>query len=173
VRPASLPRLVACLAALAGCSPAVLRSATLPSLDKVAAFSAPDERGDLTRVPGGGARATILELWATSCAPCQKALPALAAEAPGLSRDGVELVLVSVLESAEPLDGARAMLRSWGVGRGFVVDRGGGVQRALGAGGLPATVVLDRRGVVRWVAPPGASADAVAAAARWVASSHL
>jgi len=173
VRHPPLPRLLAGLAALAGCAPAVPPSAPSASLERPVAFSAPDERGDLTRVPSAGARATILELWATSCEPCRAALPPLAAEAPDLDRDGIELVLVSVLESGEPLDRAQATLRSWGVGRGFVVDRGGGVQRLLGADRLPATLVLDRHGLVRWVAPPGAAASAVAAAARKVASSRL
>jgi thiol-disulfide isomerase/thioredoxin len=173
MRPASVTRLVACLVILTGCAPAVLPSAPLPSRERPAAFSAPDERGDLTRVPGSGARATIVELWATSCEPCREALPALAAEAPGLSHDGIALVLVSVLESGEPIDQARATLRGWGVGQGFVVDRGGGVQRMLGADRLPATLVLDRRGVVRWVAPPGTGAGAIVGAARLVASGEM
>ena len=164
---------LACVAALAGCAPAASPSAMLPSLDRPGGFSAPDQRGDLTRVPDPGARATILELWATSCEPCRRALPALAVEAPGLARDGIDLVLVSVLESGEPLDGAAATLRAWGVGQGFVVDRGGGVQRMLGASLLPATLVLDRSGVVRWIARAGADPREVLAAARWVARSVL
>ncbi len=160
------------VAVVAGCAVAVVPSATLPSLEQPGGFAAPDERGDLTHVPDAAARATVLELWSTRCEPCRRALPALAAEAPRLARDGIDLVLVAVLESGEPLDGAAATLGRWGVARGFVVDRGGGVQRRLGASLLPATLVLDGSGVVRWVAPRGATPGEVAAAARWVAGSR-
>jgi cytochrome c biogenesis protein CcmG, thiol:disulfide interchange protein DsbE len=174
-----LPPARVCLAAaLASCSASCATShsaslppsASLPSLDQPSAFSVPDERGDLTRVPDGAARATVVEFWATSCEPCGKALPALGGEATRLERDGIALVLLGVLEGGEPLDRARAALRAWGVERPFLVDRGGGVQRAMGIDGLPATVVLDARGVVRWAAPPSAPPGEIAAAARRVAS---
>ncbi len=155
-----------------GAEVAVPASAPLPSLGRAGGFMAPDERGDLAGVPdatGMPARATVLELWATSCEACRLSLPAVVAEAPGLARDGVGVVLVGVLDGGEPIGAARAALRSWGVERGFLVDRGGGVQRALGVDGLPGTIVLDGEGVVRWVAPAGARAGTVAAAARWVA----
>jgi hypothetical protein len=111
----------------------------------------------------------VLELWATDCEACRPALAAFAREAPRLQGDGVAWVLLGVLEEGEPLDRVREVLRGWGVARPFLVDRGGGVQRTLGIGALPATVVLDRKGVVRWAAPASASAREVAAAARWVA----
>jgi hypothetical protein len=154
----------------AGCAPAAPpASAPLSSLGARASFSAPDERGDLVHVPGAGPRATVVELWATDCEPCRWALAALAAEAPRLEADGIACVLVGVLDAAEPIDSGRAALHAWGVDRAFLVDRGGGVQRALGIAALPATVVLDRAGVVRWVAPAGARPATVAAAARWIA----
>ena len=59
------------------------------------------------------------------------------------------------------------------MGLPFLVDRGGGVERSLGVLGLPATLVLDRRGVVRWAAPAGARAEVVAAAAQSIATERL
>jgi hypothetical protein len=167
----ALARLALAGAALAaGCAPRVPPpSAPLPSLGKEGGFSAPDDGGDLTRVPGAAAKATVLELWATDCEPCRWSLSASTAVAPQLQAEGIAWVLVGVLDGGEPLDRARAVLRRWGVDRAFLVDRGGGVQRALRIGTLPATVVLDRAGVVRWAAPSGASPATVAAAARWVA----
>jgi hypothetical protein len=167
----ALARLSLAVAALtAGCVPRVPpRSAPLPSLGRAAGFSAPDVSGDLTRVPGAAAKATVLELWATDCEPCRGSLSAFAAVAPRLQGEGIAWVLVGVLDGGEPLDHARDVLRGWGVDRAFLVDRGGGIQRALGIEVLPATVVLDRAGVVRWAAPAGASPATVAAAARWVA----
>ena len=168
-----MSRSVLAVLVMAGCAPAPPPpSAPLPSLGRAAAFSAPDDRGDLTRVPRAAARATVVELWATACEPCRKALPAFAAEAPRLEADGIAWVLVGVLEGGEPIQRARDALLSWGVGREFLVDRGGGVQRAFGLDALPAIVILDRAGVVRWVAPPGAPPAVVAAAARWIAAGH-
>lgn len=168
--PRSLASLTALTALATGCAAVALPpSAPLPSLGRAGGFSAPNDRGDLTRVPGAAARATIVELWATRCEPCRRALPALAAEAPRLEADGIACVLVGVLDGGEPVDRAREALRAWGVERDFLVDRGGGVQRAFGVDALPATLVLDRAGVVRWAAPPGAAPAAVAAAARGIA----
>jgi hypothetical protein len=161
----------ACVAATA-CAASLPPSAPLASLGRPASFSAPDEDGDLLHVPGRAARATVVELWSAGCEPCRAALPALAGEAAGLERDGVAVVLVSVLDGGEPIDRPRAALRAWGVARGFLVDRGGGVERMLGVDRLPATLVLDREGVVRWAAPPGAPAADVALAARRVASAR-
>ena len=165
---ASLPAL-ACLAAASCAAPPVPPSAPIASLGRSAAFSAPDDRGDLAHVPQQADRATVLELWATRCEPCRRAVPALAARAPGLAKEGIHVVLVGVLDGGEPLEDARAALASWGVGLPFLVDRGGGVARSLGVLGFPTTLVLDRRGVVRWAAPAGARAEAVAEAARRVA----
>jgi hypothetical protein len=164
-------RLALALALLAaGCAPPPPRiSAPLRTLGKAGGFTAPDDSGDLARVPFAGARATVLELWATDCEACRPALAAFARETPRIEGAGVAWVLLGVLDEGEPLDRARGVLRGWGVERPFLVDRGGGVQRTLGIAALPATVVLDRNGVVRWAAPAGASAGEVAAAARWVA----
>jgi thiol-disulfide isomerase/thioredoxin len=169
IRVASLP-VLACLAAASCAPPPAPPSAPVASLGRPADFSAPDDRGDLTHVPQRAARATVLELWATSCEPCRRAVPQLAACAPGLAKDGIDVVLVAVLDGGEPIDDGRAALASWGVALPFLIDRGGGVERSLGVVGLPATLVLDRRGVVRWAAPAGAPAEAVAAAARSVAA---
>jgi AhpC/TSA family len=158
----------------AGCAPAAPpASAQLSSLGARASFSAPDARGDLVHVPGAAPRATVVELWAADCEPCRWAIAALAAEAPRLEADGIDCVLVGVLDAAEPIDRGREALRAWGVDRAFLVDRGGGVQRALGIATLPATVVLDRAGVVRWVAPAGARPATVTAAARWIARGEV
>jgi hypothetical protein len=50
-------------------------------------------------------------------------------------------------------------------GAPFLVDKEGTGEREAGVRTLPATLVLDAGGKVRWVAPPGATAEAVVAAA--------
>jgi hypothetical protein len=156
----------------AGCS-APLRprpSAPIAAIGTARGFTVPSDAGDLTPVPAAGARATVVELWASECDACGPGLVAMAAQASRERRGDIAWVLLGVLDEGEPLDRARLALRRWGIERPFLVDRGGGVQRALAIDSLPATAILDGRRVLRWVAPPRASASDVATAARWVAS---
>jgi hypothetical protein len=88
-----------------------------------------------------------------------------------MAADGIDLVLVGVLEQEESIQQAQAALRSWGVDAPFAVDRGGTVMRKYGLDGPPASVVLDATGAVRWISPSGeTSPEAVLAAARQAAA---
>jgi hypothetical protein len=82
---------------------------------------------------------------------------------------GVELVLVAVLSGGESDTEAMQALERWGVAQAFLVDRGDVLRRELAVASLPATVLLDTRGVVRWVAPESATPDDVVAAAQSLA----
>jgi hypothetical protein len=73
-------------------------------------------------------------------------------------------VLVGVLADGESTDDAKRALGSWGVTAPFLVDRDGTGKREAGVTTLPATIVLDASGAVKWVAPPSATADDVVAA---------
>jgi hypothetical protein len=73
--------------------------------------------------------------------------------------------LIGVLASGESTDDAKRALASWGVSAPFLVDNAETGQAEAGVRALPATIVLDGRGVAKWVAPAGASADDVVAAA--------
>jgi thiol-disulfide isomerase/thioredoxin len=129
-------------------------SLTLPS-DDGQLFVLEEQRGTV-----------VLDLWAPSCVPCRESLPALVAREAELTDAGARLVLLGVLAGEdESTEEARAVLVSWGVDRGFLVDREGASQRAFGVRELPATVVV-RNGAVEWVAPTGATADDVLAAVR-------
>jgi AhpC/TSA family len=96
--------------------------------------------------------------------PCKVAVPALFARKAEIEAKGARLVLVGVLADAETTEDARRALASWGVRAPFLKDSGGVSQRELGVDKLPATVVLDGTGVVRWVAPPDAAPDDVVTA---------
>ena len=79
---------------------------------------------------------------------------------------GGKLVLIGVFADSETTDDARRALASWGVGGApFLVDSGDASKREAGVRALPSTLVLDAKGVVRWVAPPDATAADVVAAA--------
>src|ERR1700729_3012442 len=96
--------------------------------------------------------------------PAGVAVPGRFGRKAEIEAKGARLVLVSVLADAESTEDARRALASWGVRAPFLKDSGGVSQRELGVDKLPATVVLDGNGVVRWVAPPGAAPDDVVTA---------
>jgi hypothetical protein len=83
---------------------------------------------------------------------------------------GVDRVLVALVEPGGSVDGARSVLESWGIRSSFVVDRGGRLARLYRLRDLPAAVVLDSSGAIRWESRPGALTPRVAEeAARWAA----
>jgi thiol-disulfide isomerase/thioredoxin len=108
----------------------------------------------------------VLDFFAPTCEPCKEAIPALFAKKAEIEARGARLVLVAVLGDGESTEDARRALASWGVRAPLLKDSGGVSQRELGVDRLPATVVLDGNGVVRWVAPSKATAEDVVAALR-------
>ena len=152
-----------------GCTTAHRPSDTHILLGQPVSFRAPDSRGALTAVPSPEDRATVLDFWAPDCAPCARSLPKLVAKTEDIKNEAYAWCWWGMLLEGESTDQAKGVLRSWGVYRDFVVDRNGAVQKQLNLGKLPATVVVDRQGRLKWVAPGDATAEDVEAAARVVA----
>ena len=150
---------------LAGCGQSAPASAPNDKLGQPMSFSLPSDEGALVSVPIAGAHATVLDFFGPSCEPCRKALPALYEQRGALASHGARLVLVAVLADGESTNDARRALSSWGVSAPFLVDREGTGRREAGVMNLPATIVLDERGVTKWAAPLGASAAEVVTAA--------
>ena len=140
-------------------------SASNHALGSTVAFELPSNEGQLLAIPKPKARLTVVDAFAPSCAPCAKKLPALMAKRAELAEAGASIVLVAVLASDESDTQAMAALRSWGVAQSFLVDRGDVLRRELAVAELPATVLVDATGKVRWVAPVTASAEDILAAA--------
>ncbi|HRG99906.1 MAG TPA: TlpA disulfide reductase family protein [Polyangiaceae bacterium] len=134
-----------------------------PITAKSVGFALPSDDGALVTVPVPGARATVLDFFGPTCEPCKAKVPALEARRAELAAKGAKLVLVGVLADGESTDDAKRALASWGVTAPFLVDRDGTGKREAGVVSLPATIVLDASGAVKWVAPPGATAADVLA----------
>jgi thiol-disulfide isomerase/thioredoxin len=133
------------------------------TLGKTVNISLPTDQGALVTVPLADARHTVVDFFAPTCEPCRKSLPELMAKRSELEARGAKLVLVAVLNDSESTEDARKALSSWGVSAPFLVDKGG-ANRRLGVEGLPATVIVDARGILLWSAPTGASAEDVVGA---------
>ena len=106
----------------------------------------------------------MLDFFGPTCAPCKKKVPELLGKQDELRAKGATLLLVAVLADGESTADARKALASWGVNAPFLIDRDGTGRREVGVVSLPATIILDAAGSVRWVAPPTASASDVVAA---------
>ncbi len=158
--------LVSCasLALASGCGGAP-QSAAHPKLNQEVSLTLPSNEGQLVTVPLRGKRAVVLDFFGPTCKPCEKAVPALQARRGELEAKGAELVLVAVLGDGENSDQASAALQRWGVkGATFLVDKSDASRRELGVQSLPSTIVVDDKGVVRWVAKESATAADVVAA---------
>lgn len=137
-----------------------------PLLGQNISFVAPDSRGSLHAVPAAASRATIIDFWATSCAPCQKSVPALAARAAALQADGIAVEFVAVLDRGQSVSDVTETLARWGANTPFVIDREGSLERRLLVESLPATLVVDAGGVAKWYAPEATTTENVVTAAR-------
>ncbi|MCJ1900535.1 MULTISPECIES: TlpA disulfide reductase family protein [Paracoccus] len=139
VRGAALPLVLGGAAALAG-HQAVIAALPRPSV------TIPDMQ--LIALDGGGVqlagreRPMVLNLWATWCPPCRREMPMmtdLAANTPG-----VEFVFANQGEEAARI---MAFLRDENLPReGMIRDPHGRLMEALGAVGLPSTLVFDAKG---------------------------
>lgn len=100
----------------------------------------------VTAAPRG--RAQILALWASWCLPCRAELPVVAALAPSLLAQGVDVVLVNQGESPTI---AQQFLSDQQIGLPVWYDRSGALATAVASRDLPTTVFIDAGGVVRLV----------------------
>lgn len=151
----------------AGCASSPIPSASHPMLGQRVSFALPSDQGTLVPIPQPGANVTVLDFFAPTCVPCRDKVPALDAKRNELAAVGARLVLVAVLASGEGSNDAAKELASWGVHAPFLVDRADVSRREAGVASLPATLIIDRAGVIRWSAPPNAdAADVVASVPR-------
>uniref|UniRef100_A0A4W5LCX2 Peroxiredoxin-5, mitochondrial n=1 Tax=Hucho hucho TaxID=62062 RepID=A0A4W5LCX2_9TELE len=93
-------------------------------------------------------KVTLVNFWATWCAPCRKEMPLLSALAPRLAARQVKFVGIALDQPAE----VAAFLKQVPVSYPILMSDGEGIalMRTLGnrSGGLPFTVLLDEQGQV-------------------------
>ena len=141
-------RLVLLALVLAVAAP--LRADTVRAGDPAPAFSLASRDGGTVALSDLRGMVVCLDFWATWCATCKAALPALDALArrPGL--EGVRFLAVNVDREGETAD--RWLAQHLPSPRLTMLRDGGGALLArFGAAGMPALYVIDREGVVRHV----------------------
>ena len=98
--------------------------------------------GPARAVSAGDGRPTVVNLWASWCAPCVREMPLLQGTA---DRAGAAVRFVGVDVQDEP-DSAAGLLEFTKVNYDQYADPDGEVRSALRAVGLPVTVVFDAQG---------------------------
>ncbi|WP_343898310.1 TlpA family protein disulfide reductase [Craurococcus roseus] len=87
----------------------------------------------------------VVNLWATWCPPCVAEMPALDRAQAALAEEGVKVLALS--SDREGRAKVEPFYRDRGIRHlGLWLDPRGAATRALGARGLPTTVVIDRKG---------------------------
>jgi thiol-disulfide isomerase/thioredoxin len=109
------------------------------------AFSFTDAEGRGCAASDFAGQGLVVNLWATWCPPCVAEMPALDRAQAALAEEGVRVLALS--SDREGRARVEPFFRDRGIRHlGLWLDPRGAAQRALGARGLPTTVVIDRKG---------------------------
>jgi peroxiredoxin len=114
------------------------------------AYGARTLAGDSVSLAGLRGRVVLLNFWATWCAPCRHETPFLQALYQEHRLGGLEIVGVS-MDTGDARGQVADFVREYGVTYPILLDpqmRGMDLYRVLG---LPATFLVDREGVLRWM----------------------
>ena len=106
-------------------------------------------------------KVVLLDFWATWCAPCLEAFPAVKDWHQEFSGDGLEILGVTryygnvngvAAEMPAEIEYFKRFKKTHALPYDFVVGKGRGIQLAYGAMALPTAVLIDRKGVIRYIA---------------------
>ena len=92
-------------------------------------------------------RPQIINVFATWCVPCRTEMPAFAAMASHVQRQGIEVIGIDQQEDAAPVS---QFIKEFALPFPVYIDRSGLAHDVLGAHMIPATIYIDAHGIVRW-----------------------
>jgi thiol-disulfide isomerase/thioredoxin len=138
------------VALLLACSAAVVRADSVRVGDRVPEFSLAARDGGTVVTADLRGKVVCLDFWATWCATCKAALPALDALARRPGFEDVRFLAVNVDRDGELADKWLAQNLP-ATKLTLLRDGGGTLLSRFGADGMPALYVIDREGVVRRV----------------------
>ena len=108
-------------------------------------FGFQDETGAALKIGQWKGRVVLVNLWATWCAPCRKEMPALAQLQADMGSQDFEVVAISV--DRKGVEASSAFLKETGAGSlKLYVEPTAEILNQLQALGLPATLLIDRKG---------------------------
>ena len=159
-----------CVGSSAMSSPGAVSSG--PSLLDAGTAPLPGEAGELlttisgkklaARIANPKGKATLVNIWASWCAPCAHEFPLLLKASRALAPRGIETFLISV-DAPEDRAAVEVFLRRYDVSERVYLRTGedADLVRALGqswTGGLPATMIFGPTGELRYFPKPEGAA---------------
>jgi thiol-disulfide isomerase/thioredoxin len=114
-----------------------------PQRKTLGAFTFKDATGKDTDLSAWKGRVVLLNLWATWCTPCRKEMPDIAKLQKELGSDDFEVVALSV--DRKGLEASQAFLKDIGADKAYT-DQPSTSLAAIQALGLPASILIDRKG---------------------------
>ncbi len=118
--------------------------------DPVPTYRAVSLTGDTVTLASLRGKPLLLNFWATWCTPCRRETPFLESIYRARSAQGLRMVGVS-MDTGNAVDQIREFLKKYGVTYTVLRDPAMNAMTTFGIPGLPATFLVDRSGVVRWM----------------------
>jgi thiol-disulfide isomerase/thioredoxin len=159
-RALSIATLAAVAVLLAACGDAKDRFRPLMAGDPAPRYAARTLAGDSARVGSSGEPLTLLNVWATWCAPCRAEFPELEQLHQDYGARGLRVLAVSVDDGGD--DAVQRFVRDQGAHFSIGRDAQGEVQRAFQTIGVPESFLISRDGKLVWRhfgALPGGAAE--------------
>lgn len=120
-----------------------------PLVGTAVEIAAQDLRGAEVQVHADTGKVRVVDFFASWCDPCRAQLPSLDGLAREYGARGLAVYAVSFDDDRAAVD---AFVANHGVSLPVLWDQGGQtLSKALGVSRLPTTLVLDRKGIVRFV----------------------
>lgn len=130
--------------------PALLRLTTGGEGEILRSASFPDLAGKTRQLAEWRGKVLMCNFWATWCAPCREEIPLLIAAREKYGTSGVEIVGIALDNAAK----VQEFSLTYGISYPVLLAEADGLDlmRRLGnsSGGLPYTVVVDRKGVLAY-----------------------
>jgi peroxiredoxin len=113
------------------------------------AYAATSMTGDSVSLASLRGKVVLLNVWATWCGPCRKEIPELRALHTAYKDRGLQLVGVSV-DTDGTDDTIREFLKEFTMDYPIWRDPDERVSATFKIAGVPATFLIDRKGILRW-----------------------
>src|SRR5206468_1281334 len=112
-------------------------------------FAAPDLTGRAVNLSDyHGQKVVLIDFWATWCGPCKMAMPGLQSLQEEFKNHGLEILSLNEGESSQQ---AGDFMQKKGYDFHVLLDTGSAIGTSYGVRGIPTLVVVDKKGVVRWI----------------------
>ncbi len=129
-------------------APVVTGSAAGDASAPAAAFNLPSRAGPAVALGDLRGQVVLINFWATWCGPCRKEMPLLEQIQKKYGPLGFTMLGVNVEEDTRLMD---AFLKDVPVSFPILLDPANGVSKLYNVSAMPSTVIVDRKGNVRFI----------------------